>query len=110
MSPDQDSPDLHSPLEKDLSVLDRLEILGDEVRGLREILESDQIKMSGHPGPIIPLEVAAEEFFHKSPDVVMRWVKKGLLSAIALPNGKRGHYYYFNLEKLLEELDENFTR
>lgn len=92
----------------DLTIEDRLDQLGHELRALRELLEEERALSMSHLGPVIPLEVAAKELFDKSPDVVIRWVKKGLLTAIALPDGDRGHYYYFNLELLLEELEDNF--
>jgi len=85
--------------------------LATELACIRELLEEKSTEPVSQEdlGPIIPLEVAAKKLFHKSPDVVMRWVKKGHLTAIAMPDGKRGCSYYFNLSQLLEELEDNFT-
>jgi len=84
---------------------DELACLRREIQELKEMSQEKEENL----GPIIPLEIAAEKFFNKSPKIVLGWVSKGLVRATKMPDGNRGHYYYFITEQLIEDLEANFT-
>lgn len=80
-----------------------LEALQTEVRALRDLLSGAQ-----HAPPIIPLDVAAEQYFSRKPSTVKKWVKQGHLRACSIPDGDRGHSYYFLRDQLIEDMQNNF--
>lgn len=90
---------MHSPSQTNT---DKIDAINRQLQQITKLLENDRMS------PVVSLEEAADHIFKKSPATILRWIKNGHLRACKIPDGNRGHHYYFVRDQLMEDLEHNF--